>query len=108
MLYYVSGQGACLVRHGATASDLRVVAQAMHDDMVTDVGPRLVAIKVPVTMLYPQDDRLLTAAAAAKIYADAYARLPSAKLVPITGSYHFIMQDQPAKFRAELEGFLKR
>ena len=103
-----SGQGACLVRYGATASDLRVVAQAMHDDMVTDVGPRLTAIKAPVTMLYPQDDRLLTAAAAAKIYGDAYARLPSARLIPITGSYHFIMQDQPARFAAELEAFLKR
>ena len=103
-----SGQGACLVRYGAMASDLRVVAQAMHDAMVTDVGPQLAAIKVPVTLLYPQDDRLLTATAAAKIYADAYVRLPSAKLVPITGSYHFIMQDQPAKFRTELDAFLKR
>lgn len=103
-----SGQGACLVRHGTMASDLRVVAQAMHDDMVTDLGPRLGAIKAPVTMLYPQDDRLLTAAAAAKIYGNAYSGLPSAKLVPITGSYHFIMQDQPARFAAELEAFLKR
>ena len=103
-----SGQGACLVRYGATASDLRVVAQAMHDDMVTDLTPRLAAIKAPVTLLYPQDDRLLTATAAAKIYADAYVRLPSAKLVPITGSYHFIMQDQPALFAAELYAFLKR
>ena len=103
-----SGQGACLVRYGATASDLRVVAQAMHDDMVTDLTPRLNAIKAPVTMLYPQDDRLLTVAAAAKIYGDAYAGLPSAKLVPITGSYHFIMQDQPTRFAAELDAFLKR
>ena len=69
-----SGQGACLVRYGAMASDLRVVAQAMHDAMVTDVGPRLNAIKVPVTLLYPQDDRLLTATAAAKIYGDAGRR----------------------------------
>ena len=103
-----SGQGACLVKYGAMASDLRVVAQAMHDDMVTDLTPRLSAIKAPVTMLYPQDDRLLTPAAAAKIYGDAYAGLPSAKLVPITGSFHFIMQDQPARFAAELEAFLKR
>lgn len=102
-----SGQGACLIRHGAMASDLRVVAQAMHDDMVTDLTPRLKAIKAPVTMLYPQDDRLLTAAAAAKIYGDAYAGLPSAKLVPIKGSFHFIMQDQPTRFAAELDAFLK-
>ncbi len=103
-----SGEGNCLVRYGALASDLNVVGQAMYDDMVTDMTPRLKDIKVPVTMLYPQDDRLLTAAMAAKIYGDAYAGLPSAKLVPITGSYHFIMQDQPAKFAAALDVFLKQ
>ena len=103
-----SGEGNCLVRYGAAASDVRVVGQAMYDDMVTDMTPRLGAIKAPVTILYPQDDRLLTAAMAAQIYGDAYASLPSAKLVPITGSYHFIMQDQPARFAAELDTFLKR
>ena len=102
-----SGQGTCLVRYGAAASDLRVVAQAMYDDMVTDLTLRLGTIKVPVTLLYPQDDRLLTAAMAAKIYGDAYAGLPSAKLVPIKGSYHFIMQDQPAAFAAALDEFVK-
>ncbi len=103
-----SGAGACLVRYGAAASDLRVVVSAMHDDMVTDLTPRLKAITAPVTMLYPQDDRLLTAASAAKIYRDAYAGLPAAKLLPITGSYHFIMQDQPAKFASQLDSFLNR
>ena len=102
-----SGQGACLVAHGARASDLRVVAQAMHDDMVTDLRPRLAAIKAPVTMLYPQDDRLLAADEATKIYSEAYAGLPSARLVRIPGSYHFIMQDQPARFAEELAAFLK-
>ena len=102
-----SGEGGCLVRYGAVASDLRVVGQAMYDDMITDLTPRLGAITAPVTMLYPQDDRLLTAAMAAKIYGDAYAGLPTAKLVPITGSYHFIMQDQPTRFAAELDAFLK-
>ncbi|MCY7338558.1 MAG: alpha/beta hydrolase [Sphingomonas bacterium] len=102
-----SGVGTCLVRYGAMASDLRVVAQAMHDDMVTDLGPKLGAIKVSVTMLYPQDDRLLSAEAAAKIYGDAYAGLPAAKLVRIPGSYHFIMQDQPALFATALDAFLK-
>ncbi len=89
------------------ASDLNVVGQALYDDMVTDMTPRLKDIKAPVTMLYPQDDRLLTAAMAARIYGDAYAGLPGVKLVPITGSYHFIMQDQPAKFAAALDAFLK-
>ncbi len=103
-----SGVGTCLLRYGAKASDLRVVGQAMYDDMITDLTPRLGAIKVPVTLLYPQDERLLTAAAASKVYGDAYRNLPSAKLIPVTGSYHFIMQDQPTKFAAELDAFLRR
>ena len=102
-----SGAGACIMKHGATASDLRVVAQAMYDDMVTDMRPRLKDIAVPVTVLYPQDDRLLPQAQADKMYAESYAGTPKLTLVRIPGTYHFIMQDQPARFRAELERFLK-
>jgi len=102
-----SGAGACMMKHGATASDMRVVAQAMYDDMVTDMRPRLKDITVPVTVLYPQDDRLLPAAQANKMYAESYAGTGKLTLVRIPGSYHFIMQDQPARFRAELERFLK-
>ena len=102
-----SALGQCMMKHGAKASDLRVVAQAMYDDMITDVRPRLKAIKAPVTMLYPQDDRLLTAAQAAKLYGDAYAGTPTIRLVPIAGSYHFIMQDQPEAFDEQLQAFLR-
>ncbi|MDQ3078640.1 MAG: alpha/beta hydrolase [Pseudomonadota bacterium] len=102
-----SGVGACLVAYGASVSDLRVVGQAMYDDMVTDMRPRLGRIATPVTMLYPHDDRLLTAKAAATLYGTAYAALPKAKLVPIANSYHFIMQDRPADFAAALDAFLK-
>jgi len=102
-----SATGACLVSHGAHVSDLRVVAQAMYDAMVTDLTPRLAGIRAPVTLLYPQDDRLLTAEAAAKVYGDAYATLPGAKLLRIAGSYHFIMQDQPRAFADALDAFLK-
>lgn len=101
-----SAEGACLMAHGVKASDLKVVAHAMFDVMTTDLTPELGRIEVPVTMLYPQDDRLLSADRAASIYGDAYARLPSAKLVPVKGSYHFIMQDQPAAFDAALDEFL--
>ena len=102
-----SGVGTCLVAYGARVSDLRVVGQAMYDDMTTDLRPRLAAISTPVTMLYPQDERLLTAPAAATLYGAAYASLPGVKLVPVTGSYHFIMLDQPTKFFAALNAFLK-
>lgn len=102
-----SGVGACLMKHGAMSSDMRVVAQAMYDDMVTDLRPRLKDMKVPITMLYPQDDRLITEAEADKLYAESYAGTPKLKLVRIPGSYHFIMQDQPARFEEQLKAFLR-
>lgn len=103
-----SALGQCMMKHGAKASDLRVVAQAMYDDMITDVRPRLKAIKAPVTVLYPQDDRLVSAAEADKLYRDAYAETPTVQLVAIRGSYHFIMQDQPEAFAKAVESFLSR
>lgn len=102
-----SGVGACMMKHGAMASDMRVVAQSMYDDMVTDLRPRLKDIKAPVTVLYPQDDRLVTQAEADKLYASSYGGTPNVKLVRIPGSYHFIMQDQPARFEEALQSFLR-
>ena len=41
-------------------SDPRVVAQALFDDMTTDMRPELSKISAPVTLLYAQDDRAMT------------------------------------------------
>lgn len=102
-----SGVGACMMKHGAMASDLRVVAQAMYDDMITDVRPQLGRIAAPVTLLYPQDDRLGSDAEIRPIYEASYQGTKQLKLVRIPGSYHFIMQDQPTLFGAALDAFLK-
>ena len=101
-----SAYGQCMMKHGAMASDLRVVAQAMYDDMVTDMRPRLKDIAAPVTVLYAQDDRLISAADAAKLYGEAYAGTREVKLMPATGSFHFVMQDQPEAFAAALQRFV--
>lgn len=71
-----SGSGACHLKHGALASDRKVVAQAVYDAMVTDTRPRLKEIAAPVTLLYPQDDRLIKQAEADALYAAAYAGTP--------------------------------
>lgn len=102
-----SAEGACLLQQGAKASDMRVVAQAMADDMVTDLRSTIGAIRVPLTLLYPQDDRLVTADQAATLYRTAYAANPRTRLLPIRGSFHFIMQDQPTAFAAALAEFLR-
>ena len=102
-----SAEGACLMQAGARASDLRVVGQAMADDMTTDLRASIAGIRAPVTLVYPQDDRLVSAEEAAKLYATAYAANPRTRLVPVKGSFHFVMQDQPAAFAAALDEFLR-
>jgi pimeloyl-ACP methyl ester carboxylesterase len=74
--------------------------------MVSDLRPRLGQISAPVTLLYPQDDRLMKQPEADNLYAEAYAGTAKLILRRIPGSYHFIMQDQPKRFEAELDTFL--
>ena len=88
------------------ASDLKVVGEALVEDATTDVRPQLPAIKQPITVLYavPSTER---AAITKALYTDAYKGAPTAKLVGIEGAEHFIMLDQPARFAAEVETFLR-
>ena len=100
-------EGRCLVAHWARRSDLRVVARAMYDDMLTDLRPALPRIAAPVTLLYPQDDGVLPAEAARALYSTAYQGTRQLTLVPVPASRHFIMLDQPERFRAAVEAFLR-
>lgn len=91
----------------ASASDHRVVGQALYDDLVTDLRPDLGKIAVPVTVLYPWDE---SSGAPQQVfdtlYTGAYAKLPHGKVERVDGSYHFIMIDQPAAFQAKMDSFL--
>jgi pimeloyl-ACP methyl ester carboxylesterase len=88
-------------------SDPAVVAQAMYEDFVTDVRPRLAGIATPTLVLYAFDATMgFPQQAVDGLYQSAYAAMPSKKLVRIDGSYHFIQIDQPEAFGRELEAFL--
>lgn len=91
----------------ASASDHRVVGEALYDDLVTDLRPDLAKIAAPVTVLYPWDE---TSGAPQQVfdtlYTGAYAALPHGKVERVDGSYHFIMIDQPQAFLAKLDAFL--
>ncbi len=88
------------------ASDPRVVGEALVEDATTDFRPGLPAIKQPITVLYavPSTER---AAITKALYTDAYKAAAGARLVAVDGSEHFIMLDQPARFAAEVETFLR-
>jgi pimeloyl-ACP methyl ester carboxylesterase len=92
----------------ALGSDRRVVATAMHEDLVDDARPRLPAIEVPVTIVYAYDPAMgRPPAAVDELYGSAYSALANAKLRRIDGGYHFIMLDQPDAFAREVEHFLR-
>lgn len=101
-----SAKGACLVPYWTARSDTRVVAQALYDDLMLDMRPYLPSISAPVTLLYAQDDRLLSVDMAREAFEPQYAGTPSftARMIPY--SMHFIMLDQPDMFMAELDRFL--
>jgi pimeloyl-ACP methyl ester carboxylesterase len=98
--------GRIAVTRWSQQSDPRVVAQALLDDMTTDMRPELSKITAPVTLLYAQDDRAMTLEQSTAAFVPQYAGLARFAPVQITGSYHFIMLDQPQKFGAELAKFL--
>jgi pimeloyl-ACP methyl ester carboxylesterase len=89
----------------ANRSDPDVVARATHELAVTDMTRELPRIAVPLTVVYAVIDptrRVSTDRA----YRAAYAPRRGTRLVRIDDSGHMIMADQPARFRAELRGFL--
>jgi pimeloyl-ACP methyl ester carboxylesterase len=91
----------------ASASDHRVVGQALYDDMTTDVRPDLARIAVPVTMLYPWDETSgMPQQMFDTLYTGAFTPLPHGKVERVDGSYHFIMIDQPAIFLQKVDAFL--
>jgi len=88
-------------------SDPDVTARAYHELIVTNLIPELGKIAVPVTVLYVQPKTVpIPAAQFDGAYKGAYSPVKQLTLKRIEDSAHFIMWDQPARFQAELKGFL--
>ena len=89
-------------------SDRHAVGAALKDVMTTDARPGLAAMTIPVTALYASDaDGGAPAAGADAMWTREYAALPGVRLVRVDGARHFIMADQPARFDALVDDFLK-
>lgn len=101
-----SAAGVAQVTSWMHIADRKVVAEALYEDLSTDLRPDVARLGGrPLTILYAvpnaQSEPMVR-----KIYTDAYAAAPGAKLVPVENSYHFIMLDQPARFRAAVADFI--
>ena len=94
---------------GGASTDRAVLAEAMYEDLLTDLRGDVGKIKTPTLVMY-EHDTTLTQPDAATYEATmkaAYKPMPNVTLVQMDGARHFIMYDQPVKFDQALEGFLK-
>jgi pimeloyl-ACP methyl ester carboxylesterase len=93
----------------AKASDRHTVAQAMHELILTDLRPELARLNVPLTVLYVQAANVTTPPeqfdSAMK---QLYNNVPGATFVRIDDSNHYIQLDQPARFVAAVDAFMRR
>lgn len=101
-----SDAGRAKVLKWLRASDPKTVGEALVEDATTDVRPDLPGIRQSMTVLYAVADPA-NKAMTDRLYGEAYKALPGAKLVPVESSEHFVMLDQPARFAAEVEAFLR-
>jgi pimeloyl-ACP methyl ester carboxylesterase len=94
---------------GARASDPVTTANAFHELIVTDLRPELARITAPMTVLYvvPPNAPIPPAQYEAAMRA-SYATAPSAQLIKVEESLHFIQFDQPGRFVAEVDAFMRR
>lgn len=98
-----TAEGRIKVANWTREADQRAVAQALYEDLVTDIGPELGKVTAkPFTILYAAG---VGEAQAKAVWEPAYIGTP-AKLVAVPDSYHFIMLDQPQRFAAEVKAFL--
>jgi len=89
-------------------SDADVGTRAYRELIVTDLGPELSKITVPVTVLYVQPKSMPVPAGHFDAgYKAVYAPIQNVRLKRIEDSAHFIMWDQPVRFQAEVKEFLK-
>ena len=89
------------------ASDRAVAARAVYEVMTMDARPLLASIAAPLTVVFATN-AYAPEATIGPLYRSAYAKAPSARLVEIGDSYHFVMTDQSDRFNALLSEFLLR
>lgn len=92
----------------ARAADARVTAQAMYEDLTTDLRPVLGTITTPMTLLYPWNAAGPTKPMADAFYRKQYAAAPNIRYVDIGDAAHMVMLDQPEAFKAAVLAFVEQ
>lgn len=103
-------EGRLLVEKNSEDSDAHVVAEAMFEDLQTDLRPELAKINTTTLLLYPVDATLKVNGTQRvdELYQGAYKPMPNVIVLRVDGSRHFIMLDQAEKLDELVEKFLNR
>ena len=103
-----AGQKAAI--DSSIASDRAVVAEALYEDLLTDMRGEVANIKTPTLVLYEYDasSKMPDPAAYEAMVKDGYKAMPNVTLVKVEDSRHFIMYDQPEAMDVAVEVFLKK
>jgi pimeloyl-ACP methyl ester carboxylesterase len=96
-----------MLRDWAMAADPRVVGQVLYEDLTTDLRSELPQIRAPVTVAYAWNETFPRRERADLFFRQQYAGLARVTWQGIGESAHFIMLDQPARFREALDSFLR-
>jgi pimeloyl-ACP methyl ester carboxylesterase len=91
----------------AAQADPRVTAQVLYEDMSTDLRPALASIAKPIAVVVPWTETPFGKDRTLAFYGKEYAGARNIRFAPIAESGHFVMLDQPERFRTELDSFLK-
>ncbi len=91
----------------AIASDLRVAAQVIYENLTTDMRPALSQIRAPVTVVYAWNETNPRQEQADAFFRREFATLSVSSFTGIGSAGHFLMLDQPAQFKAALTKFLE-
>lgn len=95
-------------------SDPKAAAAWMQQDLTMDLRPGLASVRIPLLEIAPFDPQfdpktpaaLASASQKQAYYASLLAGDPSAAVLTIAPSRHFVMYDQPAKLDAAIASFL--
>lgn len=91
----------------AAQADPRVTAEVLYEDMSTDLRPALPALAMPITIVVPWTKAPFGQERTLAFYHRQYDGAPNVRFVPIAEAGHFVMLDQPKRFRSELDAFLR-
>jgi pimeloyl-ACP methyl ester carboxylesterase len=94
------------MRAWAARADARVAAEAIYEDMTTDMRPALPAIAAPITVVVPWTAASFGKDRTLDFYTAQYAGARNVRFVPVAEAGHFVMLDQPEAFRTALEAFV--